>query len=49
MRTGDIPFRFDMKDLVTRAKQRFSKHVGDVTLNLPFISIASIRRTKSDR
>lgn len=40
MRTGDIPFRFDMKDLVTRAKQRFSKHVGDVTLNLPFISIA---------
>lgn len=40
MRTGDIPFRFDMKDIVGRAKRRFGKHVGDVTLNLPFISIA---------
>ena len=40
MRTGDIPFRFDIKDVLSRAKQRFNKHVGDVTLNLPFISIA---------
>jgi len=40
MRTGKIPFRFDMTDLLGRARQRYAKHVGDVTLNLPFVSIA---------
>lgn len=40
MRTGNVPFRFDMTDLLSRARQRYAKHVGDVTLNLPFVSIA---------
>lgn len=40
MRAGNIPFRFDMTDLLRRARQRYTKHVGDVTLNLPFVSIA---------
>lgn len=29
-----------MTDLFSRARQRYTKHVGDVTLNLPFISVA---------
>ncbi len=29
-----------MTDLLSRARQRYTKHVGDVTLNLPFVSIA---------
>jgi hypothetical protein len=40
MRTDNIPFRFDMTDLLRRARQRYTKHVRDMTLNPPFISIA---------
>ncbi len=40
MRTGNLPFRFDMTDLLTRARRRYAKHAGNVTLKLPFISIA---------
>ncbi|PZR00223.1 MAG: hypothetical protein DI533_06435 [Cereibacter sphaeroides] len=46
MRTGNIPFRFDMSDLLSRAKQRFGKHVGEVTLNLPFVSFAVSPKSK---
>lgn len=40
MRSGAIPFKFDMTDLLSRARRQFNKRVGNVTLSLPFISIA---------
>jgi hypothetical protein len=39
MRTGDIPFKFDLSELSDRAR-RLSRRVGDVTINLPFVSFA---------
>lgn len=39
VRSGAIPLRFDLADLLSRARRQVSSHVGDVTLNLPFISI----------
>lgn len=40
MRSGAIPFRFDITDLLARARRQATNRLGDVTLNLPFISIA---------
>ncbi|MBZ6380095.1 hypothetical protein B5C34_14535 [Pacificimonas flava] len=40
MRSGDIPFKFDLTDLLARARRQVGGRIGDVTLNLPFISIA---------
>jgi hypothetical protein len=40
MRSGDIPFKFDLTDLLARARRQVASRIGDVTLNLPFISIA---------
>jgi hypothetical protein len=40
MRSGNLPFKFDMNDLLARARRQFSKRVGNVTLSLPGISIA---------
>jgi hypothetical protein len=40
MRTGAIPFKFDMSDLLALARRQVSGRLGNVTLNLPFISIA---------
>lgn len=39
MRSGDIPFKFDMTDLVARARRQISGRVGSITLTLPFVSI----------
>jgi len=39
MRSG-IPFKFDLTDLLVRARRQISGRLGDVTLNLPFVSIA---------
>lgn len=38
--TGRSPFKFDMTDLLGRARRQVSGHLGDVTINLPFVSIA---------
>lgn len=38
MRRGAIPFKFDMSDLLARARRQFNNRIGDVTLSLPFIS-----------
>jgi hypothetical protein len=46
MRTGDIPFRFDMSGLLNRARRQLTGRVGDVTLNLPFVSFAVSPRDK---
>lgn len=40
MRSGKIPFRFDIADLLARARRQVDGRLGDVTINLPFISIA---------
>lgn len=40
MRTGAIPFQFDLTDLLAKARRQFGGRIGDVTLNLPFVSVA---------
>jgi hypothetical protein len=40
MRGGAVPFKFDLSDLLGRARRQVSSRFGDVTLNLPFVSIA---------
>jgi hypothetical protein len=40
MRSGDIPFTFDLTDLLARARRQLAGRIGDVTLNLPFLSFA---------
>ncbi len=40
MRSGAIPFRFDLSDVLTRARREARNRVGDVTLNLPFVSLS---------
>ena len=40
MRSGTIPFKFDMTDLLARVRRQVSSRLGNVTLNLPFVSIA---------
>lgn len=40
MRSGAVPFKFDLRDLITKAKRQVAGRVGDVTLTLPFVSIA---------
>ena len=40
MRSGAIPFQFDIRDLLATARRKLSTRLGGVTLNLPFVSIA---------
>lgn len=40
MTSGAVPFHFDLTEAIARAQRLVSAHVGDVTLNLPFISVA---------
>jgi hypothetical protein len=40
MKSGAIPFKFDLVELLARARRRVGGRIGDVTLNLPFVSIA---------
>jgi hypothetical protein len=40
MRSGAIPFKFDLGELLARARRQVCGRVGEVTLNLPFVSIA---------
>jgi hypothetical protein len=39
MRSGAIPFQFDMVEVLNKANRLVGKHVGNITLNLPFVSI----------
>lgn len=39
MRTGAIPFQFDLRELLKKARRQMQNRVGDVTLNLPFVSV----------
>lgn len=40
VRSGAIPFKFDLSELLAKARRQARGRVGDVTLNLPFVSIA---------
>lgn len=40
VRTGKVPFQFDIADLLARARRQASGRLGDVTLNLPFVSFS---------
>ncbi len=39
MRSGAIPFQFDVSQFIARARRMASNHLGEVTLNLPFVSL----------
>lgn len=47
MRSGNLPFRFDLRSVATRAS-RLTPSVDGVTLNLPFVSI-NLKATDVDR
>jgi hypothetical protein len=38
--TRALPFKFDMSDLLSRVRRQITNRIGDVTLNLPFVSFA---------
>lgn len=40
MKTGAIPFQFDLTDLLAKARRQFAGRVGDVSFNLPFVSFS---------
>lgn len=40
MRSGDIPFKFDITDLIAKARRQVKGRVGEITLTLPFVSMA---------
>jgi hypothetical protein len=40
MKTGAIPFQFDLTDLLATARRQFAGRVGDVSFNLPFVSFS---------
>jgi hypothetical protein len=39
MRSGSIPFKFDVGDLLARARRLANNHLGDVKITLPFLTI----------
>jgi hypothetical protein len=39
MRSGRVPFKFDMTDVLKRMRRIASKRLGNVTLSLPFVSV----------
>jgi len=40
MKSGNPPFKFDLGDLLARARRQLNNRVGSVTLNLPFLSFS---------
>jgi hypothetical protein len=40
VRSRSIPFRFDITQVITRLRRTVGSRVGDITLNLPFLSFA---------
>ena len=40
MRSGAIPFQFDIRDVLTKMRRIAKNRVGTVTLNLPFFSVS---------
>ena len=48
MKEPAFPFQFDFRDLTNEAKRRFGNRVGDVKINLPFLSF-SVRPTSLEK
>lgn len=40
MRTGAISFQFDLTGLLAKARRQFAGRVGEVSINLPFVSFS---------
>lgn len=40
MRIATPPFKFDLRDVIGRARRLAAGSLGDITLNLPFVSVA---------
>jgi len=40
MISGDIPFKFDLSEALDRLRAAAQNHIGDITLNLPFVSFS---------
>jgi hypothetical protein len=40
VRGSSIPFQFDITDVIAKLRRAVGSRVGDVTLNLPFLSVA---------
>ncbi|MBL8643489.1 MAG: hypothetical protein JNK21_06120 [Rhodospirillaceae bacterium] len=40
MKNEAIPFRFNLTNLLNKARRKVGSSIGDITLNLPFVSIA---------
>jgi hypothetical protein len=40
MRTGSIPFKFEISDIVARAQRQAKNRLGDISINLPFVSFS---------
>lgn len=40
MRTATPPFKFDLGDVIRRARRLAAGSLGEITLNLPFVSVA---------
>lgn len=49
MRTGAIPFQIDLNELLAKARRQFWGRVGDVSLNLPFISFSVSPKDREKR
>lgn len=49
MKTETIPFMFDIADVLARARRHVGGRLGEVTLNLPFVSIAVSPRDQERR
>lgn len=49
MKTETIPFKFDMTDVLARARRLVGGRLGEVTLKLPFVSIAVTPRDQERR
>lgn len=40
MKSETIPFQFDLSDVLSRVRREIGSRIGDVTLNLPFVSVS---------
>jgi hypothetical protein len=49
MRSRNSPFKFDMGELVSRARRQVHGWQADVTLNLPFVNISASPKNRERR
>lgn len=40
MRNGKLPFKFDFRSLLKKARRKLNTRIGEVTINLPFLSFS---------